>query len=89
VLGNLYFCSWTIKTVKFRQIYVWNEANKVNLIIHFLKLNTFFSHLTNARLAHKSVWVLAGQGQEYYLHAYRHNLEGGKNNYISKTYIAF
>jgi len=36
-------------------------------------------------LVHKSVWVPAGRGQEYQLHAYRHKLDSKKNNYICNT----
>jgi len=63
------------------------KTNTVNLIIHIFKAR-YISHLTNAGLAHKSVWVPVGLGQEYYLHTYRHKLEGKNNNYRFKTYIA-
>lgn len=60
------------------------KTNTVNLITHIFKAQ-YISHLTNAGLGHKSVWVPAGQGQQHYLHTFRHKQEGKNNNYIFNT----
>jgi hypothetical protein len=43
----------------FRMKTKYSEFNNKHFNAHYI------SHLTNSGLAHKSVWVPAGQGQEY------------------------
>jgi hypothetical protein len=64
------------------------KTNTMNLIIYIFKAQ-YISHLTNAGMACKSVWVHAGQGQEYYLHTYRHKLEGKNTNYVFNPFRSY